>query len=503
MLEQKKEARTLPELVAGLSEVYQPIYGHPELSTRVSRPCEDRLAQITHIYDLLSAKMGRPLRVLDLGCAQGFFSLNLAKRGALVYGVDFNDGNIAVCKALAAENPELQIGFGCNRVENIIATLPVDDCDMVLGLSVFHHIVHAHGAKTAHDMLALLAQKVAVGLFEMAVASEPLAWAQSQPKNPRNLLGGYAFVHEFAQNSTHLSEITRPFYVASNRCWILDGQIEAFDRWKAEPHVFSNHAHRGTRRYFFGADKVLKLCYLDHAEQHSSNLQDHLRALEFWQHRPEGFEMPHLLMHGQYDNENWMVWEYWEGPLLVDMMRAGTPYDADYIVRNILQQLVVLEAAGFYHDDVRLWNIVMRANGKASLIDYGAMRRDKKDCEWPHTPFMAFIVFMHEVFSGVAENPAPLRAPLLDPQTLPEPYRGAIWHLMELPEDARSFSALRDYVSQTDIAEASKGKPNTAAYTVLFKAMEDYGYTCLRHAQQSAARAQEAGRALLASRKQR
>lgn len=73
-----------PELntaVNALPELYQPIYGHEEWDNKSLRNCRDRLPDIEKIYDTLSEKLQRPLRVLDLGCAQGFFSFNLANRG--------------------------------------------------------------------------------------------------------------------------------------------------------------------------------------------------------------------------------------------------------------------------------------------------------------------------------------------------------------------------------------------------------------------------------------
>lgn len=67
--------------VQAIPYLYQPIFGYQILGAKPIRNCEDRLADVKKIYDLLSAELGRPLRVLDLGCAQGFFSLNAAKWG--------------------------------------------------------------------------------------------------------------------------------------------------------------------------------------------------------------------------------------------------------------------------------------------------------------------------------------------------------------------------------------------------------------------------------------
>jgi O-antigen chain-terminating methyltransferase len=111
----KSDPTTLSDLVAGLPEVYQPIFGHPELCPTVSRRCDDRLAQVISVYRALETVFARPLRVLDLGCAQGFFSHNLSELGARVHGVDFLEANIAVCKAIAAERGDRGIVFETAR----------------------------------------------------------------------------------------------------------------------------------------------------------------------------------------------------------------------------------------------------------------------------------------------------------------------------------------------------------------------------------------------------
>lgn len=70
--------------VETLPEFYQPIYGHIEQwKNKPLRNCEDRLPDIERVYDALSLELKRPLRVLDLGCAQGFFSFNIAHKGGL------------------------------------------------------------------------------------------------------------------------------------------------------------------------------------------------------------------------------------------------------------------------------------------------------------------------------------------------------------------------------------------------------------------------------------
>lgn len=438
---------SLFELVSALPEIYQPIFGYPDLSKNVSRRSEDRLVHITQIYRLLEEQLKRPLRVLDLGCAQGYFSLSLAKLGASVYGIDILPVNIAVCQLLSDQHPELNVKFEVGRIEEILDKLKVDDYDLVLGLSVFHHLVHQQGLSAVRKIISELSLKVAVGIYELALHEEPLYWGPSQPEDPRQLIDGYAFVHELARLETHVSTISRPLYVASNRYWFLDGKVGVFDTWKSDSHRLANGVHQDTRRYFFGNGLVIKSYRLDNDSLYERNIQEYTNEISFLSNVPSGFIAPHLLLYGQNENEAWIVRESLPGELLIDMIHEGKSYNPHRLIRDILFQLVILEQAGLYHNDVRTWNVLVSPDGVASLIDYGAISKEKKDCEWPHDPLLSFFIFINEVVSGQVVTKDPLRNLNLNLNSFPEPYRTAMLKLLDSKPDKWSFTYLYQLIT--------------------------------------------------------
>ena len=82
--------KSFQKAVEALPEFYQPIYGHKEWDNKPLRNCEDLLSDIEKVYEHLSNELKRPLRVLDLGCAQGFFSFNIAHKGGGSYRCRFS-----------------------------------------------------------------------------------------------------------------------------------------------------------------------------------------------------------------------------------------------------------------------------------------------------------------------------------------------------------------------------------------------------------------------------
>lgn len=421
----------ITSLVADLPEVYQPIHGHPNLSGQVSRTCQDRLEHIARIHDAIQRLLGRPLKVLDLGCAQGYFSLNLAERGSTVHGVDYLDKNVAVCNALARENSTLRVSFETGRIEDVIARLEPGQYDLVLGLSVFHHIVHEKGVATVQDLLARAASQCGALVLELALREEPLYWGPAQPEDPRWLLKPISFVHNVASHATHLAQIPRPLFVASNHYWIFQHQAGRFEEWSTDPHSLAKNTHEGSRRYYFGVDTVVKMYRVDNAGRGDHNRMEFEREISFLQAPPKKFHAPALLTHGINETEAWVVMQRLSGRLLLDVLREGRITDTNHVLLAVLEQLVSLEAANLYHDDVRTWNILIAEDGAVHLIDYGSISPVAQDCVWPGNLFFAFFIFVREVITGKVDDPDPLRTIAINPLRLPPRYQAwakALWH---------------------------------------------------------------------------
>lgn len=428
-------------LVADLPEVYQPIYGHPELSRHVSRTSQDRLEHIARIHDAIQRLLGRPLRVLDLGCAQAYFSLNLAERGATVHGVDYLDKNVAVCNALAKENPTLQVSFETGRIEDVITRLESGQYDLMLGLSVFHHIVHEKGVAAVQDLLARAASECGALVLELALREEPLYWAPAQPEDPRSLLESIPFVHEVARHDTHLASIARPLFVASKQYWVLSGQANQFHSWSTDPHALANGVYQASRRYFFGDSHVVKSYRLDH-KLGNTNLSHFTNEIAFLRNPPIGFSAPNLIVCGNNTSEAWVAMERLPGRLLLELLREDVAIDTHALLLFILKQLASLEAAGLFHNDVRTWNILVADDGAVHLIDYGSISPVAQDCVWPSNLFLAFFIFVREVVTRNVDVPDPLRGIAISPLRLPPRYRTWAESLWQRPLTEWSFNLM-------------------------------------------------------------
>lgn len=94
-----------------------------------------------HINKLLSLiKPG--FRVLEIGCSSGWLSLEMARRGAEVRGIDVAESAIQLARQYAQVTPP--VGSVEYEVIDINYTpLPEDTYDLIVAMGVLHHLVEA------------------------------------------------------------------------------------------------------------------------------------------------------------------------------------------------------------------------------------------------------------------------------------------------------------------------------------------------------------------------
>ncbi|HHJ4384933.1 TPA: methyltransferase domain-containing protein, partial [Citrobacter freundii] len=440
--------KNLKTLVSELPEIYQTIFGHPEWDGDAARDCNQRLDLITEQYDNLSRVLGRQLKVLDLGCAQGFFSLSLASKGATIVGIDFQQENINVCRALAEENPGFAADFRVGRIEEVIDALEEGEFDLAIGLSVFHHIVHLHGIDEVKRLLSRLADVTQAVILELAVKEEPLYWGVSQPDDPRELIEQCAFYRLIGEFDTHLSQVPRPMYLVSNHRMLLNDFNQPFQHWQNQPYAGAGLAHKRSRRYFFGEDYVCKFFYYDMphntlmAEESQRNKNELHNEMCFLAQPPTGFDTPALLAHGENAQSGWLVMEKLPGSLLSDMLVAGEEIDREKIIGTLLRSLAVLEKQGLWHDDVRPWNVMVDARQHARLIDFGSIVTTPQDCSWPANLVQSFFVFVNELFAENKNWTGFWRSAPVHPFNLPQPWSNWLYAVWQEPVGSWNFALL-------------------------------------------------------------
>jgi SAM-dependent methyltransferase len=156
------------------------------------RQSEDRWEAIASVLSSYGARS-----LLDIGCAEGWFIRRAAKDlNCFAIGVEASD------RLLLGEISRLHDGL--ERTAILKATLTAKDilelprCDVVMCLSVVHHVIRWQGMEAALDFVrALRTRALKALIFEMGTSEESkLKWSHVLPEMPH---GQEAFVRKLLE----------------------------------------------------------------------------------------------------------------------------------------------------------------------------------------------------------------------------------------------------------------------------------------------------------------
>ena len=120
----------------------------------------------------------KDLSVLDIGCNSGFFSIELAKLGAFVNGVDIDETLISKLKTFESET----LKFNMVSVEEIVEQGV--SFNIILFMSVYHHLINIRGIDKAREILRKLATMSECLIFESGQRDEDVSfeWKNKLPE---------------------------------------------------------------------------------------------------------------------------------------------------------------------------------------------------------------------------------------------------------------------------------------------------------------------------------
>ncbi len=143
------------------------------------------------------------------------------------------------------------------------------------------------------------------------------------------------------------------------------------------------------------------------------------------------------------------------GELLNDVLASERHIVREKVISDLLDQLVILEEHGLYHDDFRTWNVLIDDNDSARLIDFGSIGDVQQDCSWPVNIFQSFIIFVNEIFCENKSWRGFWRSAPLSPFQLPEPYSNWLTAFWKHPVGEWSFALLQQLFSTKDALPAA------------------------------------------------
>ena len=159
------------------SKTYQPVYLG---GARIRGGARESDLRWEYIQKVMRAE--NITSVLDLGCAEGFFVRKAVEAGCFATGADMDSDKLVWAQTTMTLDG--LHGFGFYKQEltpQSLGRLP--PADMVINLSLVHHLMYGHGLDYARDFMAAaraLTRKVMI--FEMGQSNEHhYDWSKKLP----------------------------------------------------------------------------------------------------------------------------------------------------------------------------------------------------------------------------------------------------------------------------------------------------------------------------------
>ena len=171
------------------------------------QPCDDprlkgfkawRPDSADRLNFILKHRVGKS--VLDIGCAEGYFSRELAKKGSVVTALDTDKRRIAVTRYLATIN-NLRLRYHIGSWQDYLKNLKKGfRFDNILFLSVFHHDMLKMRPTKAFISLQLFRGRAKRLFLECPLKSSEIKWL---PKAKRKMwnLSAESFKKRIEQNT--------------------------------------------------------------------------------------------------------------------------------------------------------------------------------------------------------------------------------------------------------------------------------------------------------------
>lgn len=439
------DVAALLALHASLPEPRQPAWGLGVGKDATKRAHDECIEGILPLLEALPHEGA--LRILDIECAQGYFTLAIARALAEcgcaveIVGVDRRKGNVEFCEALAAHH-----GISARFV---YAAFDADFLDRQAharwdaALVLARPMIAADAGEEAVAAASLLRVHSGVTFCELGEDRRPDAGCCALPNR---LPANRVFSRRLASSIQLPGGAARDLYVCSEHMAWVGGRWFDFDRVIDRSHAGVPESFSGQRWFFLGPGVVIKAFRGDgrHGAFNRAELAAEVEALQAL--HGESGRYPAVFAQADDGDVVWLARESLPGELLSERMASGG-IDRDAVARGLLGELAHLESRGFYHADLRCWNVLLNGD-EVRLIDFGALVQTPSALQR-----LALCAVLLEIASGQAGHEQPFYASVQPIEAYPPAWQPLLRYLLHTPQSAfRYEEALRVLVSASGAA---------------------------------------------------
>lgn len=317
----------------------------------------------------LENHLGRKLRILEIGSAQGFFGLQFAKEGHQIISIDWEDENVQFVKKLRLSIPD-PISYEIFRIDlDRILEINETEFDLSISMGSLVQVYRTLNTSAQGRFFEFIKKNSKVAIWDIPIFEENASWNWAINQNPLEDFKKDPFLFEIGRYKKHNRGAKWPLILTSENFAYTENQFFQFDTTQIHfKHPFSDGTENNRRTINLG-EKILKFEFREGIQENRVSILGEKRFLE----SKRIIEMNEILFPrvisaniGEYVSQ--FSRETVEG-IRLDL--ALNSQNSNEILGKFASLTVSLAKSGIFPNDLRPWNIIWDGE-TCKLIDFSS-----------------------------------------------------------------------------------------------------------------------------------
>jgi len=360
---------------ASLKNLRQPMFKHLELIPGFEVQ-KNQMKSVENIVQILEKKVGRKLRILEIGAGQGYGTLTLARLGHFITSIEWERENYDFLSLLMKPYPYKEnIVSHFIDVESIETALS-GNFDLALSLGSLEHIYRCLNLDKQRNFFSFIAKQTSLAIWEIPIFENRAHWNWSLPEDPLIQFNERFYLGEVGWYLQHSRGNKRPLIVTSDK-YVLNGEslyeIRESDSFTKHPFTDENSVKR---KSFNLGDVIIKteLHPLDLVESSEIFAEaEFLRSID--RRTAKRLKLPKVkyVHNGRYISQF--------GRTAIKGERVDEVLNLDnskIILLHFIELCSNLATSGIFPNDLRPWNILWDGE-RCSFIDFASTDKYDRD----------------------------------------------------------------------------------------------------------------------------
>jgi len=321
------------------------------------------------VVENLEKYLGRKLKILEIGSAQGFFGLQLAEKGHKVVSIEWEDENIQFINNLRKTLAE-PLSFEIFKIDaDRIVDLNEIEFDLSISMGSLVHVYRTLNLSDQENFFTFIKKNSKFAIWDIPIFEENASWNWAIRQDPIEDFKSAPFLYELGRFRRHSRGSQRPLILTSENFAYTGGQVFKFESSQVHTeHPFSDGT-QNTRRTINLGSKILKIELNARNQKSAPSIFGEKKFLENKLITEDNnFHFPEVI------STNWGVYVSQFSRESVEGIRLDLALNSQNrteILNSFVSLTASLALSGIFPNDLRPWNLLWDG-GACRLIDFSS-----------------------------------------------------------------------------------------------------------------------------------